>query len=80
MMSFSFYSVCLQHDCQEFLALLLDSLHEQLNKVSVPFVQQRTLNNRLPTLEDLLMKDNKTLNTNVLVEADTATVTVSSYF
>lgn len=25
------FPFCLQHDCQEFLALLLDSLHEQLN-------------------------------------------------
>lgn len=25
------FCVCFQHDCQEFIALLLDSLHEQLN-------------------------------------------------
>lgn len=28
---------CFQHDCQEFLALLLDGLHEQMNTAGIHF-------------------------------------------
>ena len=39
-----------QHDCQEFLALLLDTLHEQLNKASVGLYPGSSASPRQPAL------------------------------
>ncbi|KAK3576537.1 hypothetical protein CHS0354_018043 [Potamilus streckersoni] len=50
-----------QHDCQEFLALLLDSLHEQMNKTNLPFSRdiQRDQVQEIFTIEDQSRMNNQ---------------------
>ena len=53
---FNLFVLCFQHDCQEFMALLLDSLHEQLKKWTESQkeleVSESTCTNLSPNIEN----------------------------